>query len=145
MTKYLANEILKILSSMHEAGYSHSDVKLDNIIITNQGDVKLIDFGTCHDLNQTKNGKTIEKKGTHMYMCPDLFKNYIYDQPYEYQPVQADMFALGVTLLIIQFGQFPFGDAATFDQLYMGLIGRTHYVDRNGYYNQTGEDHWTYW
>ena len=68
-----------------------------------------------------------------MYMCPDLFKNYIYNQPYEYQPVQADMFALGVTLLLIKFGEFPFSNAVTTDPFYMNLIGRTHYVDCNGY------------
>ena len=73
-----------------------------------------------------------------MYMCPDLYKNYIPHQhygyqPYEYQPVQADMFALGVTLLLIKFGDFPFSNAETTDPFYMNLIGRTQYVDCNGY------------
>ena len=128
---------------MHKAGFAHSDVKLDNIMINNQGEFKLVDFGTLTDLRQLKDGKTTEKKGTFTYMCPNLLKNYT-EKPTEYQPVQADMFALGVTLILLKFGEFPFSYAQNSDIQYMNIIGRENIRNQKGEIESTGDDSfWT--
>ena len=43
--------LLDVLSWIHSKGYVHGDIILDNIMITTQGQVKLVDFGLTHPYN----------------------------------------------------------------------------------------------
>ncbi len=54
---HILSQILSILHSIHEQGYYHCDIKPANIIVTDSGDVYLIDFGACRtqERQHTKN------------------------------------------------------------------------------------------
>jgi len=43
--KYISYSILSALNDLHNKLYIHNDIKPDNILINNYGDVKLSDFG----------------------------------------------------------------------------------------------------
>ena len=62
--------------------------------------VKLIDFGFAMKINPTDKSKTY--CGTPTYMSPQLIARRSYD------PVKADVWAIGVVFYILFHGQFPF-------------------------------------
>ena len=45
-TRHIAFELLRILKKLHDFGIAHVDIKPDNIIVTEEGELKLIDFGS---------------------------------------------------------------------------------------------------
>lgn len=49
---YIAETVLA-LESVHALGYVHRDIKPDNLIIDNEGHIKLSDFGLCHSFEPT--------------------------------------------------------------------------------------------
>lgn len=85
---------------MHEMNISHRDIKLENIILDEDLNPKLIDFGfsTCIDPMQ----KVKIFCGTPSYMAPEVV------QRKEYKGETADIWALGVLLFVSLTGFFPF-------------------------------------
>ena len=77
----------KGLKAMHDAGYVHADIKPNNIMITEAGKVKLIDFG-----QSCKNGTIKERiQGTPDYIAPEQVQR----RPITFQ---TDLFNLGATM-----------------------------------------------
>jgi serine/threonine protein kinase len=85
---------------MHNRGIVHRDLKLDNILIDQQGEVKLIDFGFATHCK--KGHKLTMTCGTPQYMDPDLTKKN------HYNGHAADNWALGVILFIMVTGRLPY-------------------------------------
>ena len=67
----------------------HRDIKIDNIFISDDGDYKLGDFGIARQLEVTQG--EMSKKGTLLYMAPEVFKGEKYDRT-------ADIYSLGIVL-----------------------------------------------
>lgn len=95
--KFLSNEdILKLgkdicsaLEVCEKKRIIHRDIKIDNIFISEDGDYKLGDFGIARQLEATQG--EMSKKGTLMYMAPEVFKGEKYDKT-------ADIYSLGIVL-----------------------------------------------
>lgn len=66
---YLFTEILKGVSEIHSTGHYHRDIKLENILLTNDFKVKIIDFGFCTE-DSYSFGETF---GTANYNCREYF------------------------------------------------------------------------
>ncbi|RJP32745.1 MAG: serine/threonine protein kinase [Phycisphaerales bacterium] len=75
------------LAAMHRAGYVHADMKPGNIIVTPEGDVKLIDLGQSCKLGEVKP----RIQGTIDYMAPEQALRNTIDQ-------RTDVFGLGAAL-----------------------------------------------
>ncbi len=84
----------------HSNGVSHRDLKLENIILTDQRKIKLIDFGFSVLIKNE--GKLTMFCGTPTYMAPEII-----GRP-EYEGPPTDVWALGVILYVLLCGQFPF-------------------------------------
>ena len=85
---------------MHSRRIAHRDLKLDNILVGQDGNIKIIDFGFALKLKNNERLTTI--CGTAHYMDPDLAgKN-------PYIGSAADVWAMGVTLFILLTGDYPF-------------------------------------
>ncbi|HEX5496179.1 MAG TPA: serine/threonine-protein kinase [Mycobacteriales bacterium] len=98
--------VLGALQAAHEAGITHRDVKPGNILIAEDGRVKLTDFGIARaagDMTLTGTGLLV---GSPSYMAPEVVRGE------ELRPT-ADMFGLGATLYCAVEGHPPFsgGDA----------------------------------
>ncbi|MFC2094201.1 protein kinase [Bacteroidota bacterium] len=94
-------QIAKGLERAHEAGITHRDIKPANIMITNHGEVKILDFGLAKSLNDpgiTKIGSTI---GTASYMSPEQAKGTEVNH-------QSDIWSLGVVMYQMITGSAPF-------------------------------------
>jgi eukaryotic-like serine/threonine-protein kinase len=83
------------LAAMHEAGYVHADMKPNNVIVTDKGDVKIIDFG------QSCPAGTIKERiqGTPDYIAPEQVLRH------KISP-QTDVFNLGATMYWLTTNRF---------------------------------------
>ena len=45
LLRSIFNQLINAVSAIHEIGFTHMDIKLENILITNDGHLKLCDFG----------------------------------------------------------------------------------------------------
>ncbi|MGA2869964.1 MAG: serine/threonine-protein kinase [Verrucomicrobiota bacterium] len=92
------------LSDVHESGYMHLDFKPENILITRNGAVRLIDFDMAQPIPQ-KPVKFSKNPGTPGYMAPEQLKR----EPID---ARADIFAFGVSAYELVTNQKPFpGDS----------------------------------
>ncbi|KAK8663890.1 hypothetical protein V6N13_083695 [Hibiscus sabdariffa] len=88
--KRFAKSILRGLNFVHSKGFVHCDVKLQNVLLFGNGDVKLADFGLAKR-NGEKQGR-FEIRGTPLNMAPESINGNVYDFP-------VDIWALGCVVV----------------------------------------------
>jgi serine/threonine protein kinase len=97
----IASQIASGLSKAHQKDIVHRDVKPSNIIITSDGEAKLIDFGLAKLAGRTKLTKDASTLGTAAYMSPEQARGEEVDH-------RSDIFSLGVILYEMLAGEPPF-------------------------------------
>ena len=92
-------DLAKALSRAHQAGIIHGDVKPANILVTQEGRVKLGDFGIARFVTQMScSGKVM---GTPAYLSPEQIEG-------KAQDGRSDLFSLGILLYQMVTGVRPF-------------------------------------
>lgn len=97
-------QISQGVACLHSLGIIHRDIKIDNIVYTEQNtkiQVKLIDFGLSKIIGSGE--YTSETYGTFCYMPPEIIKKSLYN-------FKADIWSLGVTFFAIFKKKLPFCD-----------------------------------
>ena len=107
----IANALAQALAAAHDKGIVHRDLKPGNVMVTNDGRVKVLDFGLAKDVGagspsdatltsagQTQFGVVM---GTPAYMSPEQISGRAVDH-------RTDIFSLGVVLHQMATGQQPF-------------------------------------
>lgn len=98
--KKIFNQVLEAVAYLHDINIIHRDLKMQNILINEKYNVKLIDFGFAHFYDKKK--KLSVYCGTPSYMAPELACRIPYDGK------ATDVWSLGVLLYIMLTGEFPF-------------------------------------
>ncbi|XP_034280400.2 ribosomal protein S6 kinase-related protein [Pantherophis guttatus] len=96
--RLFATELVLVLAYLHNQGIVHRDIKMENILLDEQGHLKLADFGLSRHLPWGRQAFTI--CGTLQYMAPEVLSG----GPYAHA---ADWWSLGVLLFAMATGQFP--------------------------------------
>jgi tetratricopeptide (TPR) repeat protein len=97
----IAMQVASGLAKAHERGIVHRDVKPGNILLTKDGQVKLVDFGVAKLAGQTTLTKTGARVGTVGYMSPEQVLGETLD-------ARSDVFSLGVVMYELLTGRLPF-------------------------------------
>ena len=103
----ISREISDALRVAHNHGILHRDIKSDNIMIDEEGCVKVLDFGIAKDLNARRSITQGEVYlGTPEYCSPEQLCSRIMD-------ARTDIYSLGVVLHEMLTGQMPFKGVST--------------------------------
>jgi serine/threonine protein kinase len=100
---YIIQKLLLVLSYLQIEGYSHRDIKPDNILIArNTFEVVLSDFDLA--------GTITERIycGTPGYIAPELKKENEQNGVLETEQGKSDIFSVGVVAFFLLFGKLPF-------------------------------------
>jgi serine/threonine protein kinase len=89
--------VLEAIRLIHQNNAAHCDIKIENIGVMENGDFKLIDFGTCSSID----GNDTNHFGSFLYYPPEILT--------ESRDLQkCDIWSLGITLFACATGQYPF-------------------------------------
>lgn len=94
------DQVLLALEFLHNLGYAHRDLSLENVLLTENGDCKLCDFGLATSIHQMDD----RIMGKERYMAPEVAEHV----GKFYSPRETDIWALGIMLFVLLTGQFPF-------------------------------------
>ncbi|KAG8625415.1 hypothetical protein KVT40_007166 [Elsinoe batatas] len=83
----------------------HRDIKPSNVLVNSQGQIKLCDFGVSSELDNSVADTFV---GTGTYMAPERIQG----SPYT---VKSDVWSVGLTLMELAIGKFPFGTSGDSD------------------------------
>lgn len=96
----IATAVLQGLSVAHREGILHRDVKPENVILVNDGRIKIGDFGLARPVNNaTDTGKSL--LGTVAYIAPELLTRTSADN-------RSDLYSVGIMLYEMLTGRQPF-------------------------------------
>ncbi|MPY11146.1 Stk1 family PASTA domain-containing Ser/Thr kinase [Arthrobacter bussei] len=95
----LLDSVVEGLAAAHDAGLIHRDVKPENVLLSDSGQVKIADFGLARAVSATTGTATLV--GTVAYLSPEL----VLGRPAE---AQSDIYSTGVMLYELLTGRQPF-------------------------------------
>ncbi|MFS0826654.1 protein kinase domain-containing protein [Pseudomonas phoenicis] len=104
----IALHLLRALGMLHRRNILHRDIKPDNLLLGEDGDVRLLDFGLayCPGLSAHIPG---ELPGTPNYIAPEAYAGAA-------PSVAQDLYSAGVTLYFLLTGHYPHGEIEAFQR-----------------------------
>ncbi|KAF8453780.1 kinase-like domain-containing protein [Terfezia claveryi] len=104
-------QLVDAVEHMHTRGIYHRDIKPENIFLTQNGSMKLGDFG----LATTDEWSEESSVGSDRYMSPEQYMG-------GYSPEKADIWAIGICLLNVLFARNPFVTPTLDDLLFADFV-----------------------
>lgn len=109
----IALQITRALEAAHDAGIVHRDIKPGNVVITDAGSLKVLDFGLARRFRSADTGE-LGLEGSTMPGRPLGTANYMAPERILQMPLdpRCDLFSLGVVMFEMATGRLPFAGAS---------------------------------
>lgn len=112
--RFYAAQILVALQYLHQKEIVYRDLKLENLLIDQDGYIKITDFGLCKEGIGTDD-TTSTFCGTPEYLAPEILEEENYGK-------SVDWWALGVVMYEMLLGRPPFGPANNMEKLFYNIL-----------------------
>ncbi|KAK3945538.1 protein kinase kin1 [Diplogelasinospora grovesii] len=99
-----ARQIASAVDYCHRNSIVHRDLKIENILISKTGDIKIIDFGLSNLFSPEEDRKLKTYCGSLYFAAPELLQAKPYTGP------EVDVWSFGVVLFVLVCGKVPFDD-----------------------------------
>ena len=103
MVRLIARDFLDALAYLHKQGHIHRDISPGNILISQEGAIKLIDLGLARDADGQPLPHFDRKPA---YASPEALPGHVYDE-------RSDLYSFGAMLYEMLTGAPPFGERVT--------------------------------
>jgi serine/threonine-protein kinase len=109
----IISSVLAGLGSAHDAGFVHRDIKPENVLITNDGHIKVTDFGLARVISDTpvSDSTGAVLLGTMAYLSPEQVQQLAVDQ-------RSDVYSCGILLYEMVTGLVPFTGSSPLEVAY---------------------------
>ena len=109
----IVGAVLAGLSAAHDAGFVHRDIKPENVLITQDGHIKVTDFGLARVISDTpvSDSTGAVLLGTMAYLSPEQVQQFAVDQ-------RSDVYSCGILLYEMVTGVVPFTGVSPLDVAY---------------------------
>ncbi|KAI8066148.1 kinase-like domain-containing protein [Thamnidium elegans] len=114
--RLFSRQIASALDYCHRNSIVHRDLKVENILISKNGNIKIIDFGLSNLFSPRSHLSTF--CGSLYFAAPELLKGKLYTGP------EIDVWSFGVVIYVLVCGKVPFDDST---------VGGLHGKVRNGF------------
>lgn len=106
-TKVLFKSIVDGVLYCHKNGVTHRDLKLENILLSDENEPIVTDFGFARYIGAATDQRTRSRTfcGSYAYVAPEILQGIPYDG------MASDVWSLGVVLYTLVCGRFPFDDS----------------------------------
>ncbi|KAI1763627.1 Pkinase-domain-containing protein [Hypoxylon sp. FL1150] len=97
-------QILSGVTYLHSSGLAHRDLKLDNVVVSRHGIMKIIDFGSAHVFRYPFESEVVPASGvvgSDPYLAPE-----VYDER-KYDPQAVDIWSLAIIFCCMSLRRFP--------------------------------------
>lgn len=110
----IVEQVADGLAYAHENKIIHRDLKPGNILLDNDDNAYIMDFGIAKVVTETKGGAMSALLGTPAYIAPEQWQSGIID-------FRADIYSLGVVVYRMLTGELPFSSSSPFYLMYSHL------------------------
>lgn len=126
LSRKIFYDLVKAVETCHKCGITHGDIKLENILLSSNYNIKLIDFGFAKRIDE---GLISSLSGTKGYAAPECFVA----SSKKYSGIPSDIFSLGVVLFLLVMGFYPFEKPNCTDNKYKLIMKK----DFNGFWKKS--------
>ena len=118
--------ILGVLAAAHKLGIIHRDIKPENILISNDGRIKIADFGLAHGalIGSTLTAESSVVLGSVSYLSPEQVQRGISD-------ARSDVYSTGILAYELLVGEKPFSGDSPIQIAYMHVNNRVPRVSQS--------------
>lgn len=103
-------EMLTICCVVHAQGVIHRDIKPDNLLLSDDDVLKVVDFGVSEMFEKPENMRTAKSAGSPAFLPPELCGKHG-----DVSGTAADIWSMGVSLYCLKYGRIPFNRDGVLD------------------------------